>query len=107
MKKLFNNDWEFQKTDVELSLDNLEENSWKRVDIPHDWLIYDSNRLYEDGTGWYLKNFDWLEDEGKRAFLIFEGVYMDSAVYVNGKKVAEWKYGYSTFSDPSHPPHFS
>ena len=55
MKKLFNNDWEFQKTDVELSLDNLKENSWKRVDIPHDWLIHQTKDLYETSAGWYRK----------------------------------------------------
>ncbi len=100
MKKLWNEGWSFLRTEVGSGISDVltRKGDFVPVDIPHDWLIYDSNRLYEDGTGWYLKNFDWLEDEGKRAFLIFEGVYMDSAVYVNGKKVAEWKYGYSTFS---------
>ena len=100
MKKLWNEGWSFLRTEVGSGISDVltRKGDFAPVDIPHDWLIYDSNRLYEDGTGWYLKNFDWLEDEGKRAFLIFEGVYMDSAVYVNGKKVAEWKYGYSTFS---------
>ena len=67
------------------------------VDIPHDWLIYDSLNLYEDSTGWYLKRFRYEETE-KRAFLTFEGIYMDSTVYVNGQKAGEWKYGYSTFT---------
>ena len=29
--------------------------------------------------------------------LRFDGVYMDSTVYVNGTKIGDWKYGYSTF----------
>lgn len=72
------------------------EESFQAVDIPHDWLIYDSERLYEDGMGWYRKRFTFQET-GKRVFLIFEGIYMDSTVYVNGQKAGEWKYGYSSF----------
>lgn len=34
---------------------------------------------------------------GERVLLRFDGVYMDSTVYVNGKKIGDWKYGYSTF----------
>lgn len=34
---------------------------------------------------------------GERVILRFDGVYMDSTVYVNGKKIGDWKYGYSTF----------
>src|SRR5690606_16339124 len=32
-----------------------------------------------------------------RASLRFEGVYMNSMLYVNGHEVGAWKYGYSTF----------
>ncbi|MBQ8598478.1 MAG: glycoside hydrolase family 2, partial [Lachnospiraceae bacterium] len=71
---------------------------FKEVDIPHDWLIYDSRKLYEDGTGWYYKQFLWDGDSKKRVFLTFEGIYMDSVIYVNGTKAGEWKYGYSTFT---------
>ena len=35
--------------------------------------------------------------EGERAILRFDGVYMDSTLYVNGQKVGDWKYGYSAF----------
>lgn len=100
MKYLWNDGWSFQKTPVgtEVSqvLENLER--FNAVDIPHDWLIYDSQNLYENGTGWYRKTFTWNKDKTRRAFLTFEGVYMDSTVYVNGTKAFEWKYGYSTFN---------
>lgn len=98
MRYLWNEDWRFLRTELETEPEQI----WERktgftpVDLPHDWLIYDSLKLYEDGMGWYRKEFDWQE-KGKKAFVIFEGVYMDTTVYVNRKKVGEWKYGYSTF----------
>lgn len=96
------------------------------VELPHDWLIYDAGNLYKDGCGWYRKEFELItgeiEDLGgelgvgntaqaaddkeriiarinmeERVVLRFEGVYMDSTVYVNGTKIGDWKYGYSTF----------
>ena len=100
MKTLWNDGWAFLRleTDAELADALSREEEFVPVDIPHDWLIYDSRRLYENGTGWYLKKFQWTENEEKRAFLTFEGIYMDSIVYVNGQTAVEWKYGYSTFT---------
>ena len=96
---LFCDGWQFLLLDTESDLEDAQERQadFCPVRIPHDWLIGDSTRLYEDGKGWYRKDFLW-EEEGKRAFLIFEGVYMDSEVYVNGRKAGEWKYGYSSFN---------
>lgn len=60
MKKLWNEGWSFLRTEVGSGISDVltRKGDFVPVDIPHDWLIYDSNRLYEDGTGWYLKNFD-------------------------------------------------
>lgn len=33
------------------------EGKFAHVDIPHDWLIYDTLHLYETATGWYRKRF--------------------------------------------------
>lgn len=42
-------------------------------------------------------------DRGERVILRFDGVYMDSTVYVNGNRIGDWKYGYSTFDmDVTH-----
>ncbi|MDE6944079.1 MAG: glycoside hydrolase family 2, partial [Lachnospiraceae bacterium] len=100
MRRLWNEGWSFLRLEVGTELSDALERAqdFVPVDIPHDWLIYDASRLYENGTGWYLKNFTWTGDGSKRLFLVFEGIYMDSAVYVNGHKAAEWKYGYSTFT---------
>lgn len=96
------------------------------VELPHDWLIYDAKNLYRDGCGWYRKEFELVTGEiddlsgavgigevktgdhgmervfarigrGEKVILRFDGVYMDSTVYVNGTKIGDWKYGYSTF----------
>lgn len=97
MKKLFNDGWSFKKTDIDLPYDEaLKNEGWKRVDIPHDWLIHQTGALYETGAGWYRKVFS-VQDAKPVRIIRFEGVYMDTEVYVNGKKAGEWKYGYSTF----------
>ncbi|WP_202887770.1 hypothetical protein [Cohnella zeiphila] len=33
--------------------------------------------------------------------LRFEGVYMNSTLFVNGQPAGDWKYGYSTFEGHS------
>ncbi len=99
---LWNNDWLFLKTAAGTSYEQAagRREAFEAVDIPHDWLIGDAQNLYEDSTGWYRKVFFWSAQENadKKAFVLFEGVYMDTVVYVNGHRVGEWKYGYSAFS---------
>lgn len=99
-KKLFNEGWSFLKLPVDAKYDEASQRlgEFKSIDIPHDWLIFDTHNLYEDSTGWYRKvfNADKALVEGC-TFLRFEGVYMDSSVYLNGEKIFTWKYGYSTF----------
>ncbi|MEJ6949654.1 glycoside hydrolase family 2 TIM barrel-domain containing protein [Natronospora cellulosivora (SeqCode)] len=93
-KTLFNDGWEFAKSELGLaSADGLE---FKAIDIPHDWLIYNTLDLYENSIGWYRKKFNWNK-EADEVLLYFDGVYMDSTLYVNGEFVGEWKYGYSSF----------
>lgn len=94
VKTLFCDGWEFALTPIDTEYsDGLE---WKRVDIPHDFLIYDVNDLYKTSTGWYRKKFLYKKTD-KRASVRFDGIYMDSRVYVNGTLAGEWKYGYTTF----------
>ena len=100
--RLFNDGWSFLKTPFGTEPGEIENRreEFAPVDIPHDWLIYQTRDLYEDGTGWYRKCFSRESlalGEGERAVLRFEGVYMDSTLYVNGQRAGDWKYGYSTF----------
>ena len=99
-KQLFNDSWFFAKFKLGTSLEDIKksDNNWKEVDIPHDWLIYDTNNLYEAGEGWYKKQFniETLSDDDYLSFR-FDGVYQDSTIYLNGAQVFEWKNGYTTF----------
>lgn len=103
MKKLFNDQWEFSRQPLHTSYIEMAEKKgmFEPVGIPHDWLIYDSNHLYENGTGWYRRILNWECTEGERVLLRFDGVYMDTHIWVNPEKnpepAGEWKYGYSTF----------
>ncbi len=50
------------------------------------------------GTGWYRKHFTLDgKDQGKTAIISFDGVYMESTVWVNGKKAGNHTYGYTPF----------
>lgn len=94
----FDQGWEFCRTELSVGLAEVQAaaNLFRPVEIPHDWLIYDVKNLYQDGCGWYRKKFRHESGVGP-VILRFDGVYMDSSVYVNGRKVMDWKYGYSTF----------
>ena len=50
------------------------------------------------GTGWYRKEFGLPGNiQGKRVFIEFDGVYMDSDVWLNGVHLGNRPYGYSSF----------
>lgn len=96
---LWNDGWQFLKQPLGSSFEEILEkrSEFYPVNIPHDWLIYNTDHLYENGVGWYRKTFICRKEENSSYELYFEGVYMDSAVFLNGSKIGEWKYGYSSF----------
>lgn len=97
----FYDNWTFLRTELNVAFSQIQERreSFLPVELPHDWLIYDAKNLYRDGCGWYRKIYvaEEAPSVGERLILRFEGVYMDSTLYVNGKVIGDWKYGYSTF----------
>ena len=105
----FNEDWLFRLGDSETySGRALDENGWTALVLPHDWSIGQSVDEKEatgggggyavTGIGWYRKRFSIPDDmKGKRIFLRFEGVFMDSSVYLNGVRVGGRAYGYCEF----------
>lgn len=100
MVKLFNDNWLF----AEMPIGKIpEESDYKPVDIPHDWQIWHVKDLYRTSDGWYKKTFRVEKTAGRVFSLRFEGVYMDTEVYLNGEKIFEWKYGYTTFDVPISP----
>jgi beta-galactosidase len=86
-----------------------DDSSWRRVDLPHDWSIErdptatggtNSGTGYlQGGLGWYRKTFTLPRSlAGKQISAEFDGVYMDSIVYVNGQEAARHAYGYTGFA---------
>lgn len=83
--------------DPDVLPDVLMHAAWTAIDLPHDWQIGHVRQLYKDAVGYYRKTVHLIPERGKRYMLYFEGVYMDSTVFVNGVAAGEWKYGYSSF----------
>jgi beta-galactosidase len=96
----------------------FDDSRWRQIDLPHDWSIEDLPDQSDSvigpfskasegkmrtgytigGTAWYRKTFtiDKANRE-KIVYLNFDGVYMNSDVWVNGKHVGNHPYGYSSF----------
>ncbi|MDO4269699.1 MAG: Ig-like domain-containing protein [Eubacteriales bacterium] len=106
----FNKDWRFQKGEVkDAGQKEFDDSDWRMLNLPHDYSIENdfdpassgkSGGGYLDGgPAWYRKT--WVvpaEMAGKRISVDFEGVYMNSSVYVNGTLIGNYPYGYSPFS---------
>ncbi|MCQ2203256.1 MAG: beta galactosidase jelly roll domain-containing protein, partial [Bacteroidales bacterium] len=109
----FTKDWRFQLVDSTMTEEGLEaesydDSNWRILNLPHDWAI--EGDFSEDnpsgtgggalpgGLGWYRKTFDVSADElKKKVFVTFDGVYMNSTVYVNGHELGHRPYGYASF----------
>lgn len=51
------------------------------------------------GIGWYRKSFATPDGvPGKRVYVEFDGVFMNSTVWVNGEEMGTRPYGYSSFT---------
>lgn len=112
---LFDNDWKFFQGEAEgAEAMNFIDDSWRILDLPHDWSIEDipgtespinpsavggiSSGYYVGGTGWYRKAFEVPDPlEGKRFFLQFDGIYMDADIWINGLHLGNHPYGYTSF----------
>lgn len=95
---LFNDGWQFCLCDIGTELSALPCRHWYDVELPHDWLINDASKLYETGEGWYRRSLPCSAEQlSGRVLLNFDGVYMNSTLFVNGKEAGSWTYGYSAF----------
>ncbi|MFH8496550.1 glycoside hydrolase family 2 TIM barrel-domain containing protein [Streptomyces coeruleorubidus] len=86
-----------------------DDTGWREVAVPHDWSI-EQTPTTEHGTtsgtgflpgglGWYRLAFTLPPAlAGKRISVEFDGVYMDSSVYCNGKEAGRHPYGYTGFA---------
>lgn len=115
MKTLFNDNWYFSEqplSDNQMYI-NGEKNllepedffnlsstvNYSQVTLPHDWQIYHVKDLYRNSVGFYKKELFLTKDQmnNKNLSLNFEGVYMNSALFVNNQLLGKWKYGYTGF----------
>jgi len=97
-------DFPFVQSDFDNSL-------WETVNLPHDWAIkgpfYEGpdpevgggmGRLPSHGVAWYRKKLDIpLSDAGKSIFLDVDGAMSYAMVWLNGKLVGGWPFGYSSW----------
>ncbi|MEI8099100.1 MAG: glycoside hydrolase family 2 TIM barrel-domain containing protein [Sediminibacterium sp.] len=105
----FDADWKFIKQDIsQASAANYNDKSWRSLNVPHDWSIeYPFNRAntsgrgggyVETGIGWYRKSFVLNSTESNQQFFIeFDGVMMNSDVWINGYHLGKRPYGYISF----------
>ena len=105
-RKCFDEGWLFTLGDsASMSAIDYDDSSWRRLDLPHDWAIEGDflpshpsgagGGALPGGIGWYRKHFK--VETSDRYFIQFDGVYMNSTVYVNGRQVGFRPYGYSSF----------
>ena len=112
MHKVTNMDagWRFHLGDVEnAERPSLSDAGWRLLNVPHDWSIEGENLrdnpgggsigFFPTGLGWYRKTFDVKTyDKRKRYSIEFDGIYMNSTVWLNGHELGTWPHGYSSFS---------
>jgi beta-galactosidase len=119
-RESFNDGWKFVKflnasdesatTDKEpagLEMPGYNDSSWRALDLPHDWAIEgpfsdtlenNTGLLPWKAIGWYRKHFKVNEaDKDKQFFIDIDGAMAYAKVWLNGKFVGEWPYGYTSF----------
>lgn len=107
VREKFDFDWRFQPGDAEASAPEYPDASWRKLDVPHDFSIEgDFSRTNASGTAflptgiaWYRKTFkvpaDW---KNKTVEIEFDGVSMNSQVWINGHLLGNRPYAFSSFA---------
>ncbi len=105
----FDSSWSFFLGDAEgADKQVFNDKDWRKLNLPHDWSIEGENLesnpgggtvgFFPTGIGWYRKTFNIASLRADERYQIeFDGVYMNSTVWLNGHLVGNWPYGYSSF----------
>ena len=102
----FNKDWQFTLADSgDYGLETFQPEDWRTLNLPHDWSV--EHPFSEDlngcvgylpgGIGWYFKEFVTTSERDQKFFILFDGIYNNAEVRVNGRVVGTQYYGYSPF----------
>jgi len=106
---LMDRDWKFLLGDEKTASDiNFNDSQWRLLDLPHDWSIEGEFKSTEPtgggggylptGIGWYRKQFALPSSvKGKQVSIQFDGVYMNSEVWINGHHLGKRPNGYISF----------
>tara|TARA_R110000868_G_scaffold306734_1_gene568054 strand:- start:85686 stop:88100 length:2415 start_codon:yes stop_codon:yes gene_type:complete len=106
----FTKGWEFTLDEI-ISVNevNKEGISWRALNLPHDWSIEGEfspdhpatvgGGALPGGVGWYKKRFFVPEsDSSKHISIRFDGIYMNSDVWINGEHLGHRPNGYIGFT---------
>lgn len=101
-------DWKFYLGDEKNAWKkDFDDTRWEEVIVPHDWSIHqDFTREASSGTGYLPGGIGWYRSKVSiseiKMFntvrLQFEGIYKNSAVWVNGYHLGGRPSGYASFS---------
>ncbi len=93
--------------DVQYVKPEFDDSTWRTVTLPHDWGIEGpfkqeypgaTGKLPWWGVGWYRKRFHvHAADLGKRFYLDIDGAMSYAVVWLNGRFVGGWPYGYASW----------
>ena len=108
-KVTFNSGWSFHLNDSIKDKDTINSSTtWRSLNLPHDWSIegkfdekspagYGGGAL-NGGLGWYKKTFKIaLDNKEKSTSIVFDGVYRNSQVWINGHYLGKRPNGYIGF----------
>lgn len=118
--RLFDTGWRFIKDSaISAEAPGYNDSKWRIVNLPHDWSIEDlptngtdtiigpfskkgagknATAFTEGGTAWYRKSFVLDKStKDKKVFIQFDGVYMNSDVWINGHHLGNHPNGYTSF----------
>jgi beta-galactosidase len=104
----FNQNWKFYLGELASAFNSINDKDWRTLDLPHDWSIelpFDSTSptgtgggALRGGLGWYRKAFSIPQtSKGKNIFIDFDGVYMNSEIWINGHSLGVRPNGYISF----------
>ena len=93
--------------DVSYTSASFDDSAWRTLNLPHDWAIEgdfvkdlagETGKRPFAGIGWYRKHFTVSNaDKGKQIYIDFDGAMAYPTVWLNGKLVGGWAYGYASF----------